>query len=232
MNRNQRSTAAIILLLTGSSFLSAILAVEETRNLEPFTGIGVGINAEVYYTPGNVNTIRIVGEEQDVRDLVTRIEDGFLELRYEDWRTKHEKLILYITSNGLEKVSVSGSGSFRSEKPLNSGEMEINISGSGKVHLPDLKCKEIEVTISGSGSANLEQGGAEEMDVRISGSGSLNAEFFEVSEFSAGISGSGSCRITVNDELEARISGSGSVHYHGTPQIDSSASGSGKVRAL
>jgi hypothetical protein len=222
------SLSAISLLILGTVCISA----QETRELKPFTGIGIGIDADVYYARGNSHRITIEGNRDDVKDLITEVKDGVLKLRYEDWRVRHSKLTIHITSPELEEISLSGSAKFQVEETLKSDELSISISGSGSVMLSALEGDELEVKISGSGNAMIDKGKADEMDVKISGSGKLMAEYFEVSEFSAAISGSGSCRITVTDELEARISGSGSVYYHGNPQVNSTSSGSGKVRSL
>jgi hypothetical protein len=232
MKRILAPMAGIAFLLAFSSFFLQGLNAQESRKLDPFDGIGIGVSADVYYTPGNTYEITIEGNTRDVNDLVTKVENGMLKIKYEDWKSKHSKLTIHITSKELEQVSVSGSAKFRAEKAISSDEMGINISGSGSVHLPELKGDELEVKISGSGDCILDKGIADEMDIKISGSGKLHAEHFEVSEFSAAISGSGSCKITVTDELEASLSGSGSVFYHGNPQVNSRASGSGKVRSL
>lgn len=204
---------------------------QETRDLTAFEGIGIGIHADVYYTQGNTHEITIEGNEKDVRELITEVKDGFLKLRYDDWRAKRSKLTIHITSEELEKVSISGSAKFKAE-PLTSDEMEMAISGSGTLTLAGLKGDEVDVKISGSGNVVIEKGSADEMDVKISGSGKLLAERFEVSEFDAAISGSGSCRITVTDELDAKLSGSGSIYYHGNPRVNSVSSGSGKLKTL
>ena len=223
---------ATIMLVVSSGCLITELSGQETRDLRPFTGIGVAINADVFYTPGNSHEIIIEGNERDIKDLKTNVENGYLKLKYDNWKIKRSKLTIYITSKELDKVSISGSGKFNSGKPISSEEMDLAVSGSGKVLFSSLECEEIGVKISGSGDAIIDKGSAEEVDVKISGSGKLVAERFEVGEFSATISGSGSCRITVMDELDARISGSGSVYYHGNPRVNSTSSGSGKVRSL
>ena len=223
------SISAILLI---SGCITTEITAQETRDLKPFTGIGIGISADVFYTQGNGHVIKIEGNERDVKDLITEVENGYLKIKYDDWRIKRSKLTIHITSSELEKVAMSGSGKFRAEKNVSSDEMILKISGSGVVQFSSLEADEMEVSISGSGNAVLEKGSADEMGVKISGSGKLLAEQFGVEELEAAISGSGSCRITVEDELNARISGSGSVYYHGNPEVNSVASGSGKVRAL
>lgn len=221
----------IFLLLFSLLFASSIDA-QETRSFDPFTGVGVSISADVFYTSGNSHEIRIEGDQKDVEDLETWVENGMLKMKYEDWRIKRSKLTIYITSKELDKVSISGSGKFYVEEAMDVEEMYLAVSGSGSSNFSKLSAEEVQVKISGSGGINIDKGSAEELDVKISGSGKLKAEYFEIEEFSAAISGSGSCKVTVTEELDARISGSGSIYYHGDPQINSTSSGSGKVRAL
>jgi len=224
--------AAMLVVFVVSSFTFPDRAAEEVRKLDEFYGIGISVSADVYYTQGNNHEIRIEGKDRDVEDLVTKVKDGFLQVKYEDWRMSRSKLTIYITSSELEAVKMSGSGHFMMEKPLASDEMDLAMSGSGKISFKQLDSDEVEVKISGSGSIFLDGGSADEMDAKISGSGKLNAEIFEVSEFSVAISGSGSTRITCKDELDAKISGSGKVYYHGDPRVNSVSSGSGNTVAL
>ena len=224
---------AVLTLLFLNSFMMPDIPKEEVRKLDAFSGIGISISGDVYYTPGNAHEITIEGDADDVEDLITEVKDGFLQVKYPNgWKARRSKLTIYITSNELEAIRISGSAKFMSGEPVTTDEMDLAMSGSGGIHFEKLNTDEVDVKISGSGSIVLLNGNADELSVKISGSGKLNAEAFEVNEFSAGISGSGSIRITVKEELEARISGSGKVHYHGTPRVNSSSSGSGKVVAL
>jgi len=224
--------AAMFTLLLASSFMVPGPPKEDVRHLDAFSGIGISVSADVYYTPGNTHEIRIEGEARDVDDLKTEVKDGFLQVKYENWRVRHSKLTLYITSKELDAVRISGSANFRSGEPVSSDELELATSGSGGIQFDRLNSDEIDVKISGSGNIELNQGDADELDAKISGSGKLNAESFEVSEVTAAISGSGSIRITVKEDLDAKISGSGKVYYHGTPRVNSVSSGSGKVVSL
>lgn len=224
---------AVLSLLFLNSFMMPDIPKEEVRKLDTFSGIGISISADVYYTPGNAHEIKIEGDAKDVDDLITKVEDGFLQVKYPNsWKSRHSKLTIYITSKELDAVKISGSAKFKSGETVTTDEMDMAMSGSGGILFEKLNADEVDVKISGSGDIDLVSGSADEMEVRISGSGKVNAEKFEVSEFSTSISGSGSVRISVKEELEARISGSGKVYYHGTPRVNSSSSGSGKVVAL
>jgi len=223
---------AVLTLLFFNSFIMPDTPKEDVRKLETFSGIGISVSADVFYTPGNTHEIRIEGDSKDVDDLITEVKNGFLQVKYKSWRIRHSKVTLYITSNELEAVNISGSAKFKSGEPITSDEMELTMSGSGGILFEKLTADEVDVRISGSGNLELQSGSADELDASISGSGKLNAETFEVSEFSASISGSGGVRITATEELDVRISGSGKVYYHGTPRVNSTSSGSGKVVAL
>jgi hypothetical protein len=232
MKRIIITTFAASLAFLLSSFSLPSMRADEVRDLAPFDGIGISVSADVYYIQGNTHEIRIEGDQSDIKDLITEVKNGFLEVKYDNWRIRHSKVTLYITSEELEKVKISGSADFMVEKPLSSDEMELGLSGSGSIKFNRLESDEVDVAISGSGSAEIDGGSADEIDIRISGSGKLLAENFEVSECDASISGSGGVRITVEDELNARLSGSGRIHYGGNPRVNSVASGSGKVVAL
>lgn len=224
---------AVLTLLLLNSFTMPDMPKEEVRKLDAFSGIGISISADVFYTPGNAHEITIEGDADDVDDLITQVKDGFLQVKYPtSWKMRRSKLTIYITSKDLEAVKISGSAKFEADEPVTSEEMDMAMSGSGGIMFEKLDTEEVSVKISGSGNIQILKGGADELDARISGSGKLNAESFEVNEFSVGISGSGGVRITVKEELEAKISGSGKVYYHGTPRVNSTSSGSGKVVAL
>lgn len=205
---------------------------EDVRRLDPFTGIGIGIHADVFYSKGNTHEIRIEGPERDVQDVITEVRDGVLRVRFDNQRISRSKLTIHITSNELESVKISGSAKFEVSDPLASDEMELAVSGSGSILFKQLTTDEVDAKISGSGSIVVKDGTADEMNVSISGSGNLDAELLEVSECSASISGSGGIRITATEELGVRISGSGKLYYRGDPRINSVSSGSGKVVAL
>lgn len=223
---------AVFTLLVLNSFRMPDLPKEDVRKLETFSGIGIAVSADVFYTPGNTHEIRIVGDDNDVRDLRTEVRDGFLQVKYDNWKTRRSKVTLYITSQELEAVKISGSAHFESEETISTEEMDLAMSGSGGIQFKKLEADEVDVKISGSGDIEILNGHADELSAKISGSGKLDAEKFEVSEFSAAISGSGAVKITAKDELDVKISGSGKVYYHGDPQVHSVSSGSGKTVAL
>ncbi len=232
MKRVLFPAAFLMIILIGSSFILPNRPADEVRELDPFSGIGISISADVFYTQGNTHEIRIEGSDRDVNDLITSVQDGFLKVRYDNMRLNRSKLTLFITSKALDAVKISGSAQFVGKKPVATDELDLGISGSGGINFSQLDSDEVGMKISGSGNIELEKGTADETDISISGSGDVRAEGFEVSECSVSLSGSGSVRILVTSELDAKMSGSGKVYYRGDPTVNSSSSGSGKTIKL
>jgi hypothetical protein len=232
MKRIIYATVILSVLLCGSCLVSVNMSAQDVRTLEPFEEIAIGVNADVFYTQGNGYQVRIEGKSQDVEDVITEVKDGTLHVRYDRFGIRHPRLTMYITSEKIESVKISGSAKFTAERPVTSDEMELMVSGSGGVVFSRLDADEMGTKISGSGFVELAGGSADEMEAMISGSGKIKAEGFEVSECSVEISGSGNCTVAVKDELDVKISGSGNVYYRGNPEINTVSSGSGGVHSL
>lgn len=220
------------ILIISSSFSPATMKAQDIRSLDKFSKIGISIHAEVFYTPGDKHEIRLEGDERDIEKLITEVQDGDLNIRYKTGYRQKSKLKLHITSKSLEDVRLSGSGTFYSEKKVNTPKMYVAISGSGTVTFDELVSEKVKARISGSGDIMLNAGSASMLGVQISGSGKVKAEHFEAGSLDAATSGSGSIWITVTEDVNYKSSGSGSLYYHGDPRVNSVSSGSGKIRAL
>ena len=220
-----KSVISITLLLT--TILSYGQEKDE-RDVSSFSGISLGIAGDLYLTQGSSQKV-VVQAEKNMDEIETVVRDGVLRIKTDNWNSRIKGVKIWITMSEVESLNVSGSGTILAETPVESDELGLRVSGSGKIKIPELSADEIDVSISGSGDIFL-SGTVDEMDIRISGSGAVYAENLEVDECGIRISGSGDCSIGATDELEASISGSGKVTYFGNPRIDARVSGSGKVR--
>ena len=210
--------------------LAAFSQKKETRDVESFSAISLGISGELYITQGSPQDVVIEADESSLDKIVTEVKDGILKIRQEKpWRQNLKNVTIRVTVPEIEGLYLAGSGSMIAERAINTEEISIKVSGSGKIKLQEVKADEIGIAVSGSGNI-LIAGGAEEMDLAISGSGSVKAGDMVVDECSVRMSGSGNCEVNVSGELEARISGSGRVTYFGNPEIDAVVSGSGRVK--
>ncbi len=226
----QKLTLSILILFVVST-LSGFGQVKQERDVPEFNEVALSIHGDLYITQGNTQKVEIEASEKTLELLETEVKDGVLHIKFEKWNVNPKgPITIWITAPNYNGLYVSGSGKIIAEGSISTDELDMKVSGSGKINLNELKAEEVEAAISGSGDMIL-KGSAEEMGVSISGSGDILGESFMVGECSVRISGSGGCRIGVSDELEVRISGSGNVYYSGNPRIDASISGSGKVRS-
>ncbi len=217
-------------------FLTAIshgYGQSEQREVGSFTRISMGIAGDLYIRQGNRISLELKGDKDDLEEIITKVSGATLEIKYQSsrWWSKHDRVTVYLTAPDIEGISLGGSGKVISEGPIRSDELDLRLSGSGKMIFETI-VGELETSISGSGNMSL-KGTAGRVELSISGSGNLDAEDLEISTCDVRISGSGRCKIWVKNEIDSRISGSGSVLYRGEPEkIYSDISGSGKLRKL
>lgn len=208
------------------------MAQRQSRQVSGFEEISLGIAADLYLRQGSSIKLELEGDSDDLEDIITEVKGSALVIKYENnrrWRFGRDQVTIYLTMPDITAVSIGGSGKVIGENTIESDDLTLSVSGSGRMDL-EVEADKLEQKISGSGSINV-SGEADRVDIAISGSGNLDALDLEVDACVVKISGSGRCKISVGDSLEANISGSGSVYYKGDPdRLISNVSGSGKVR--
>lgn len=223
-------TAGILFCVVFISAATAVFAQQQEERVVPsFSGVSLGIAADLYLTQGSPAKVIVEGDESSLENIVTEVKGGILIIRNEKrWTRKIRNVNIWVTTPEIEELNLSGSGSIIAEGPVNTEELEMKVSGSGNITLDELTGDELDAAISGSGDIYL-TGSVGELDIRISGSGGIKAPSLTVDECSVKISGSGNCEINAGKELEAHISGSGKVIYFSNPRVNAFVSGSGRV---
>jgi hypothetical protein len=187
--------------------------ISDTRSLADITSVTADGDLEIEILPAKNNKVIITGYENLVPAFESNVSNGRLTLRFNDTyynvRNNNIKVTLYV--NGIEGVTLNGSGKI--------------------TMLPGIKTDNMEVKINGSGKVTLEENYVSSLNCHINGSGDIFARDFEAESVDAKISGSGNMELTVIKYLEARISGSGTINYWGSPEtVNTDISGSGKVK--
>ncbi len=195
--------------------------------LPPVNEIKLAIPADVTIEQGDEQKITVEGDENIVDRLKTRVNGG-------EWKIDTDRCIrnigtlnIHMVVKDMKKIFVSGSGKVTSSNIIQTDKMDLDISGSGDIDV-GLDVIDLEVGISGSGKMFAE-GKTEYADYKISGSGDVRAFELDSRRADVTISGSGSVEVTVEERLKVRISGSGDVYFRGDPELDISVSGSGDV---
>lgn len=227
----QKLTLLLVAVLT---VFSAQAQKKETRKVESFDYVSLGVSADLIITQGSTNSLMLEGDADDLEEIETYVKDGKLKIRNEsnNWfGNDRDDVKIYVTLVNFKGASVSGSGNITNSNNLKGDDINLSVSGSGEIQLY-VACKSIDAHISGSGEIEL-QGLSDAIDLHISGSGDLNSIEMEANRLEAHISGSGSAKVHVKDEIDAHISGSGKIRYKGNPsKIREKVSGSGSVKSL
>jgi hypothetical protein len=221
-----------IILATGT--LAGQTSVKETRNITGFTEIGFSIAGNLYIKTGNEFSFTIEGDKRYLEEVETVVRNGRLIIRNENnFRMfNNQRANVYITLPELKKLAVSGSGTAQVENSLKTGSLDLNVSGSGKIIMPELFAGKLSCSISGSGNIVMKGAGEiEQGDIVISGSGNYSGNEAVFKTLEVGISGSGNCTCNVAESIDAKVSGSGNISYSGNPKINARVSGSGHVRS-
>lgn len=125
-------------------------------------------------------------------------------------------------------MKVSGSGKI-GVADLRSPRVEINIAGSGDVTLDSLTTAKLKTEIAGSATLKL-QGKVDEQELNVAGSGDYQAPDLISNAAYIDVMGSGDVDVNVRNRLTAELSRGAELVYHGRPGLDVQVSGQGRYR--
>jgi hypothetical protein len=232
MKRTIIVSVFILALFTGAMTAYGQSDIKETRNVKDFTKVGFGVSGTLYISFGSEFKVVLEGEKRYIDQIITEVSGGKLIIKKENWKfNMNEKVTVYVTMPELKGLGVSGSGKAEIKDQIKTNDLNLSVSGSGKLHASDISVSTLDCSISGSGDIILDGGNASEGSISVSGSGNYLGESLKIEDAEAHISGSGNCTCEVTKSLKASVSGSGNVTYTGNPKVDAHVSGSGKVRS-
>jgi len=208
--------------------------VTEMRNISGFNSIHSELSADVYFTPGSSYEVGIEAQRNIIDEIETVLNDGKLTIRVKRNVSlrSHERIRVNITAPDINEIYLSGSGNIYVTNTFTTGNLNLKISGSGSMSIPELEASSLTAAISGSGDMTIGAGHTGQETLEISGSGNIDALGCAAGNSSVRISGSGNIRVFATETLKVKISGSGDVYYKGNPALDVDISGSGKLKHL
>jgi hypothetical protein len=205
----------------------------ETRSISNAEKIKALGSFDVEITPGAETTLKIEGDDNLVKHIVTEKKDGFLVIKMEDntnYSTQN-KLTVYITTPHLEAISLAGSGNMTTKgKFTGSDKLKVSLAGSGDADI-EVNTPTIEASIAGSGDIKM-AGETKDVTIKIAGSGNFSGEALKAENAEVHIAGSGDAKIFADAKLDAHIAGSGSVYYKGGAAVTQKVAGSGEVKKM
>lgn len=200
-----------ILALTGCS-LDDITGtgpvISESRVVDDFHSIRLQIEADVYLLQDDKQTLRIETNENLMSVIDTYVSNGELIIKSYHNIRKVKRLKIYVSAPNFQSITLTGSGDIESESCMELDNLNLKISGSGKINI--------------CGTVGI-------LNASISGSGDINTYGLNAKTVNSTVSGSGNIKVTAEENLTIKISGSGDVYYKGNPQINSKITGSGRL---
>jgi len=206
--------------------------MEETRELNPFTGVISEGDFDITIVVDTVYKV-VIEADENLLDFVSTY------IKREDLIIDNSSRRCLRTSDGnpifievhmpyADYISLTGSGVIYCQDLLYVDYIRVELTGSGVIDLRDVDAISLDAILTGSGEIEL-WGICEEGDMSIPGSGIIKAFHLEQDICDASIPGSGDMYVFVYNLLDASISGSGNIFYKGNPRISTRISGSGSV---
>ncbi len=202
--------------------------VTKSITIDSFEKVEISGNFKITLTPSEDNELAIEADENLHQYIDVFVRGNTLYILTDRRLNSRKGIIIDIPVMELRRITSSGVSTIESKGLIKSADLEIEISGAGKLDL-NLDVKEVTLDLSGATLVYLE-GIAEKLDVDMSGAGSLSAGEFKVQDCMVNISGVGHVLVNVTGMLDAQVSGLGKVEYVGDPKsIRGDVSGIGKV---
>lgn len=208
----------------------------EVRELSRFHSVDLRSLGRVVLASGPEQKVEVEAEEDLQSRVRTEVQGGVLMIGLRWWLgallrvPELADVVVRVTVPELREIRLSGAGQVRSEGPLRVGDLDLRLSGAGRLLL-ELTAERVLARLSGAGAVEL-SGTAAELEIRLSGAGAVQAERLEARRVRIRASGAGECRVQAAETLEAEVSGAGSVRYRGNPRIDSRITGVGRLAPI
>jgi hypothetical protein len=238
------TTTTLIVLFLGSLMGYALFAcirgsgvvVEKEYRVDDYVSIHMSIsNAVLHIDQAEVPSLIIDAEDNILeRVRIKTLTPGVVKISIRDYfhcLRPTQPIHIYASMKDVDNLLLSGSGMIVSENGINTDNLKINISGSGKINL-EIDAKKLTTKVSGSSNITL-RGSVDSHDFSLNGSGKLEAYDFLTNKTNISISGSGSVDVSATNQLDVNISGSGKVSYRGnTKEVNQAVSGTGIIKKI
>jgi len=206
--------------------------IAENRTVATFNGISLECHANVYFTQGDEQSVKVEAEDNIMSHLKTEVKGMTLEIKMDDEDVNtHQSINVYVTVKELCLLDLAGSGKMIGKSHINCDNMTLSVAGSGNINA-DIRSLAVKISVTGSGGIDV-AGTTTSMDLKVAGSGSVNAQELQAVNSTVAITGSGSSTINTKEELNVSITGSGGVKYVNEPaKLHTNITGSGSVRKI
>jgi len=204
----------------------------ETRSTGDYNGIKCAGSMDYILVAGTEGNIKIEGEENLLKHIITEVKDGNLIVKVEKGKnlkpSLNKTIKVTIPFKDINKVSLAGSGDLWNTDKISANNLDVSLAGSGDIVL-DIETTSVEGSIAGSGDLTL-KGNTNDLTAKVAGSGDFHGFDLQANNTTVSVAGSGDAEVVSNQSIKARVAGSGDIEYKGNPdKEDTKVSGSGTI---
>jgi len=214
--------------------------VTEDRVLKGFEKIEIIGSPRVVYTQADSFSVRVVGPESAVDNLLSEVSDQTLCLRNRGKMSvvnisfnDLEDAVVYVTSPDLTSVRLNGSGDFVSKEKIDTDSLDLILRGSGDMAIKDVICDYCNVELVGSGDLSAKRLEARGVSVSLVGSGDIGLSLHQVITTTLALKGSGDIVAGFEDgcgSVDCDLHGSGDITLKGSVhKFNANKRGSGDI---
>jgi hypothetical protein len=206
----------------------------ETRSTQPFTGIDLRMNGNVYYTNAAETKLEITARESIHAELETKIVDNRLVIRYKNGKTydADASIRINVSAPDVSAFLLNTSGSIICMNDIQPANLLLRSNGSGDISLQKVVTNNIDAESTVSGRIIAAGGSTVNEKLKTDGSGKIDMAAVSAKAATVRTIGSGDIKVKVSENLDVTIDGSGSVYFSGYPFISTHISGSGHLVRL
>lgn len=205
--------------------------VTDERDLDKVTQLNVSGIFNLYLSQGDKPSLRIEGDEDNIKKLKVIQNGETLELEFDEIKNNFfgdSRPDVYLTLSDLEVMEFDGVGNIKSEGPFKVGEIRLLGNGVGNISL-QFEAQKIDAEFNLMGNMTL-KGAAEVINLSNEGIGNIEASELIAQDMTLTSSGIGKVAVHCTRDLSITVNGIGAVSYTGNPNvIKEEINGIGKV---
>ena len=160
-------SAALIGLSALTFAANEVSEVKKTINPGNFYGVIVNANANVILTQGKENSIRLEGDEKEIKNIKTNIHEGALEIKGDNIKS----LTIYVTVQDINLIEVNGSAKVFASGNIQSDVLLLKANDNGSLKI-DIRALGVGMIAKGNGKI-IVSGSTGDSYSRIYGNGKI-----------------------------------------------------------
>lgn len=253
--------ATLLALLPGCSMFNIVKGdgnlVTNEISIGEYDGISITGSSDINYTQSDAVPGLTVTVDKNIFDMYEfKVADRKLLVQpkqeFETSAISPTKFIVTTNSKELKQAELAGHVVFKTDAPLTTGQLVIEMAGAGDINLNDsVKADKLQIKlagsatlnapavrvgsfagkVAGSGTFNL-SGSAEKASFEIAGNGDVNAFGLQISDLRCEIAGNGTVEASVSTSIVAEVAGRGNIKYKGSPTISKEIGGIGSIEKV